>query len=266
VTPDRGEAAPRGAAGPDTAPALAVRAATKRFGAVVALDGVDLEVRPGEVLALLGDNGAGKSTLIKCISGVHRLDSGSIEMDGVPVTMGSPTAARALGIETVYQDLALFDNLDPAANFYAGREIAGPRWLPRGLRMLRRREMARASAELLTRLQVGIADARAPVGLMSGGQRQAIAVARAAAFASKVVILDEPTAALGLRESRRVLDLILRLRDEGHAVIVISHAMDHVIEVADRAAVLRRGRKVGEMTPTPDNRQGIVSLIVGGEA
>jgi ABC-type sugar transport system ATPase subunit len=247
-------------------PVLAVRGATKRFGAVLALDGVDLEVFPGEVLALLGDNGAGKSTLIKCISGVHRLDAGSIEMDGVAVTTGSPAAARALGIETVYQDLALFDNLDPAANFYAGREAAGPRWLPRGLRLLRRRDMSLATAELLTRLQVGIADPHAAVGLMSGGQRQAIAVARAAAFASKVVILDEPTAALGLRESRRVLDLILRLREEGHAVIVISHAMDHVIEIADRAAVLRRGRKVGEMRPTPDNQQAIVSLIVGGDS
>ncbi|RVX39858.1 monosaccharide ABC transporter ATP-binding protein (CUT2 family) [Nonomuraea polychroma] len=247
-------------------PALAVRGATKRFGAVLALDGVDLVVFPGEVLALLGDNGAGKSTLIKCISGVHRLDAGSIEMGGAAVTTGSPAAARALGIETVYQDLALFDNLDPAANFYAGREIAGPRWLPRGLRLLRRRDMSRVTGELLTRLQVGIADPHAAVGLMSGGQRQAIAVARAAAFASKVVILDEPTAALGLRESRRVLDLILRLREEGHAVIVVSHAMDHVIEIADRAAVLRRGRKVGEMRPTPDNRQAIVSLIVGGDS
>ncbi|WP_188195635.1 ATP-binding cassette domain-containing protein [Nonomuraea sp. SYSU D8015] len=247
-------------------PVLAVRGATKRFGAVLALDGVDLEVFPGEVLALLGDNGAGKSTLIECISGVHRLDAGSIEMGGIAVTTGSPAAARALGIETVYQDLALFDNLDPAANFYAGREIAGPRWLPRGLRLLRRRDMSRATGELLTRLQVGIADPHATVGLMSGGQRQAIAVARAAAFASKVVILDEPTAALGLRESRRVLDLILRLREEGHAVIVISHAMDHVIEIADRAAVLRRGRKVGEMSPTPDNRQALVSLIVGGDS
>ncbi|MGP3961871.1 ATP-binding cassette domain-containing protein [Nonomuraea sp. 3N208] len=247
-------------------PVLAVRGATKRFGAVLALDGVDLEVFAGEVLALLGDNGAGKSTLIKCISGVHRLDAGSIEMGGVAVTTGSPAAARALGVETVYQDLALFDNLDPVANFYAGREVAGPRWLPRGLRLLRRRDMSRATGELLTRLQVGIADPHAAVGLMSGGQRQAIAVARAAAFASKVVILDEPTAALGLRESRRVLDLILRLREEGHAVIVISHAMDHVIEIADRAAVLRRGRKVGEMRPTPDNQQAIVSLIVGGDS
>ena len=247
------------------APALAVTGATKRFGAVLALDNVDVSVHHGEVLALLGDNGAGKSTLIKCISGVHRLDTGTMQMDGQPVDIGSPAAARAHGIETVYQDLALFDNLNPAANFYAGREPAGPRWLPRGLRFMRQGEMAEATKAVLSRLQVGIADPRANVGLMSGGQRQAIAVARAAAFASQVVILDEPTAALGLRESGRVLDLIKRLRDEGRAVIVISHAMDHVIEIADRAAVMRRGRKVGEEVPHADNRQRIVSLIVGGD-
>jgi ABC-type sugar transport system ATPase subunit len=247
------------------APALAITGATKRFGAVLALDDVDLSVHHGEVLALLGDNGAGKSTLIKCLSGVHRLDAGTMHMDGRPVDIDSPATARALGIETVYQDLALFDNLNPVANFYAGRELAGPAWLPRGLRFMRQVDMANETAAVLERLQVGIADARAHVGLMSGGQRQAIAVARAAAFASQVVILDEPTAALGLRESRRVLDLIKRLRGEGRAVIVISHAMDHVIEIADRAAVMRRGRKVGEEVPHADNRQRIVSLIVGGD-
>jgi len=247
-----------------TGPVLSVRGATKRFGAVVALDGVDVEVRRGEVLALLGDNGAGKSTLIKCITGVHRLDSGTVEMDGVLVDPGSPAAARALGIETVYQDLALFDNLDPAANFYAGRELTTPRWLPRGLRLVCRRAMAAATVEVLRRLEVGVADVNAPVGLMSGGQRQAIAVARAAAFATKVVILDEPTAALGVRESRHVLDLILRLRAEGLAIIVVSHAMDHVMEIADRAVVMRRGRPVGELIPRPENKEQIVSLIVGG--
>lgn len=249
-----------------TSPALSITGATKRFGAVLALDDVTLSVHHGEVLALLGDNGAGKSTLIKCISGVHRFDSGTVEMDGRTVEISSPAAARSLGIETVYQDLALFDNLDPAANFYAGREVAGPRWLPRGLRFMRRGQMAADTSMVLSRLQVGVADPRTSVGLMSGGQRQAIAVARAAAFASQVVILDEPTAALGLRESRGVLDLIKRLRDEGRAVIVISHAMDHVIEIADRAAVMRRGRKVGEEAPHADNRQRIVSLIVGGES
>jgi ABC-type sugar transport system ATPase subunit len=246
-------------------PALAVRGATKRFGAVLALDDVDLELAAGEVLAVLGDNGAGKSTLIKCISGVHRLDAGSIEVDGVPFAMTSPAVARGAGIETVYQDLALFDNLDPAANFYAGRELGGPSWMPRGMRWLRRADMARASTDLLDRLQVRLPEPRATVGMMSGGQRQAIAVARSSAFTSRVVILDEPTAALGLRESRQVLDLILRLRDDGRAVIVISHAMDHVMEVADRAVVMRRGRTVGEQIPRAENRARIVSLIIGGD-
>ena len=201
--------------------ALSVRGATKRFGAVTALDGVDLDVRHGEVLALLGDNGAGKSTLIKCCSGALRLDSGAIEMDGVPVAIHSPADARALGIETVYQDLALFDNLSPIDNFYAGRELARPSWLPRSLRLLRRRRMQATTADVLDRLQVVLPDLKGVVGLMSGGQRQAVAVSRAAAFASKVVILDEPTAALGVRESRRVLDLILRLREQETAVIVV---------------------------------------------
>jgi ribose transport system ATP-binding protein len=246
-------------------PALVVRAASKRFGGVVALDRVDLQVDYGEVLALLGDNGAGKSTLIKCVSGVHRLDSGSIEVDGSEIAMSSPAVARAAGIETVYQDLALFDNLDPTGNFYAGRELAGPAWLPRGLRWMKRAEMARSSAALVDRLQVSLPARAATVGMMSGGQRQAIAVARSSAFASKVVILDEPTAALGLRESQQVLDLVKRLRDHGCAVIVISHAMDHVLEIADRAVVMRRGRTVGEALPRPENRARIVSLIVGGD-
>jgi ABC-type sugar transport system ATPase subunit len=246
-------------------PALSVSGATKRFGAVVALDGVSLDAHRGQVLAVLGDNGAGKSTLIKCISGVHRLDSGTVEIDGTPVDPGSPAAARALGIETVYQDLALFDNLDPAANFYAGREMTTPRWLPRGLRLVRRRSMVETTTGVLHRLEVGLPDVGTAVGLMSGGQRQAIAVARAAAFATNVVILDEPTAALGVRESRHVLDLIIRLRNEGLAVIVVSHAMDHVMEIADRAVVMRRGRTVGEVVPRPETRQQIVSLILGGD-
>ena len=246
------------------APALRVRGAVKRFGAVVALDGVDLEVRRGEVLALLGDNGAGKSTLIKCLSGVHRLDSGTIEMDGRPVAVHSPADARALGVETVYQDLALFDNLRPADNFYAGRELAGPNWLPRSLRFLNRKRMNETTRDVLERLQVSLPDGNGVVGLMSGGQRQAIAVSRAAAFASSVVVLDEPTAALGVRESRSVLDLVIRLRDERKAVLVVSHAMDHVMEIADRAIVLRRGRKVGEVAPSAETYSSIVSLIVGG--
>jgi ABC-type sugar transport system ATPase subunit len=194
------------------------------------------------------------------------LDEGSITIDGERVHLGSPKAARAHGVETVYQDLALFDNLDPAANFYAGREDASPKWMPRPLRVLNRKSMATSTHAVLDRLQVHLSDQSAAVGLMSGGQRQVIAVARASAFASKVVILDEPTAALGVRESRRVLDLILRLRAEGHAVIVISHAMDHVTEVADRAVVMRRGRVVGEEIPSEESQGRIVALIVGSTA
>jgi len=244
-------------------PVLAVRGAEKRFGAVVALDRVDLDVSGGEVLALLGDNGAGKSTLVKALSGALSLDRGVIEMDGRTVGIHSPADARRLGIETVYQDLALFDNLRPSDNFYAGREAAGPRWLPRSIRVLKRREMAESTRRTLDRLQVRLDDHGA-VGLLSGGQRQGVAVSRAAAFASRVVILDEPTAALGVRESRNVLDLILRLREEGKGVIVVSHALDHVMEVADRAVVMRRGRKVGELVPSADTHAEIVSLIVGG--
>jgi ABC-type sugar transport system ATPase subunit len=243
---------------------LSVRRGTKRFGGVLALDEVDVDVFAGEVLAILGDNGAGKSTLIKCMSGVHRLDSGVIEMDGNPVQLHTPSDARGLGVETVYQDLALFNNLSAADNFYAGRELSGPSWLPRGMRLIRRRSMSVATREVLNRLRVTVPSLSTPVGLMSGGQRQAVAVARATAFASRLVILDEPTAALGVREAGQVLDLIRRLRNEGKAVVVISHAMDHVMEVADRSVVLRRGRKVGELVPTPDARERIVSLIVGG--
>jgi D-xylose transport system ATP-binding protein len=249
-----------------TSPVLSIRHAEKRFGAVHALKGVNLDAYRGEVLALLGDNGAGKSTLVKCISGVHALDQGEIHLDGEVVSIHSPAAARRAGIETVYQDLALFDNLTPAQNFYCGREIAFPSWLPQGLRLLNGRAMDREAAAVLDRLKVKLPKFDVPVALMSGGQRQAIAVARATVFARKVVVLDEPTAALGVRESRKVLDLIAQLRAEGNAVILITHNMEHVIELADRAVVLRQGRKVGELRPTRANQQDLVSLIVGAEA
>lgn len=247
-------------------PVLEVRGAHKRFGAVHALKGVGLRAYRGEVLALLGDNGAGKSTLVKCISGVHGLDEGDILLDGEQVSIRTPAAARSAGVETVYQDLALFDNLTPAENFYCGRELSFPRWLPRGLRLLSTRQMDREAAAVIDRLKVRLPRFDAQVALMSGGQRQAIAVARATVFARKVVILDEPTAALGLRESRKVLDLIAQLRDEGNAVILITHNMEHVVELADRAVVLRQGHKVGEIEqPDRSNQQELVAMIVGAE-
>ena len=209
------------------------------------------------MLALLGDNGAGKSTLVKCISGVHALDEGEILLDGEAVALHSPAAARRAGIETVYQDLALFDNLTPAQNFYLRPRDRRPRWLPRGLRFLdSARHGPRGGRRCIDRLKVSLPKFDAPVALMSGGQRQAIAVARATVFARKVVILDEPTAALGLRESRKVLDLIAQLRAEGNAVILITHNMEHVVELADRAVVLRQGRKVGELRPEPGQPAG----------
>jgi D-xylose transport system ATP-binding protein len=248
-----------------TLPALSVRGAHKRFGAIHALKGVSLDAFRGEVLALLGDNGAGKSTLIKCVSGIYPLDEGDILLDGERARLHSPAAARRAGIETVYQDLSLFDNLTPAQNFYCGRELDFPAWLPKPLRFLNSRAMNQEAANVIARLKVRLPKFDVPVALMSGGQRQAIAVARATVFARNVVILDEPTAALGLREARKVLDLIDQLRAEGNAVILITHNMEHVVELADRAAVLRQGRKVGELKPTEANKHELVSMIVGAE-
>jgi ABC-type sugar transport system ATPase subunit len=249
----------------DGDPVLRITDAVKRFGSVTALDDASLSVGRGEVLALLGDNGAGKSTLVKCVTGVHTFDHGVVELNGEPVRIKSPQDARNVGIETVYQDLALFDNLPAVANFYAGRELARPRWLGH-LGWLSERAMKQHTAELVNRLKVNLPDPGAAVGLMSGGQRQAVACARAVAFASELVILDEPTAALGLRESQNVLDLIRRLADQGIGVLLVSHNLEQVGRVADRAIVLRRGHVVGEAVPTPDNHELLVSLIVGTKA
>ena len=244
-------------------PVLSVRNLTKHFGAITALEDISIDAYGGEVLALLGDNGAGKSTLIKCVSGVHRFESGEIFLQGMRANFRSPEDARDAGIETVYQDLALFDNADPTGNLYAGREISGPAWLPRGLRVMRRKAMEASTATLIERLKIGLPDFRASISMMSGGQRQAIAVARSVNFASRVVILDEPTAALGLRESRQVLDLVAQLKSEGIAIILITHNMDHVTELADRAVVIRRGRYVGEEVPGEAATARIVSMIIG---
>jgi D-xylose transport system ATP-binding protein len=241
---------------------LEVRDAVKTYGAVKALDGARLTVGEAEVVALLGDNGAGKSTLIKAISGVHTLDAGTITVAGADVAFRSPAEARSAGIETLHQDLGVFDNLSAVANFRIGRELRRPRWLGR-LAFLRERTMETDWLSQLEQLAVDRVEPRQEVGLLSGGQRQAIAVLRAVAFASRLVILDEPTAALGLRESAKVLDLVRRLPERGVAVLLISHNLEHVAQVADRAVVLRQGRTVGEAAPTAANHEALVSMIVG---
>ncbi|MBE2318958.1 sugar ABC transporter ATP-binding protein [Solirubrobacter sp. CPCC 204708] len=239
---------------------LEVDSVSKRFGGTTALRDVSLELNEGEVLALLGDNGAGKSTLIKILSGVVKPDDGTIKLDGEPVTIDSPHAARELGIETVYQDLALFDNTGAIGNFFAGREKTRFGWL----RWVDDRGMRHDTEEIVDRLQVNLPSADAEIGLMSGGQRQAVACARAIAFGKRIVILDEPTSALGAREAGNVLKLIREAAEQGVSVIVISHNMEHVIEVADRAVVLRQGRYVGEEQPTKQTQEKLVSMIVGG--
>ena len=244
-------------------PILEVRDARKQFGAVTALDGISFSLARGEVLALLGDNGAGKSTMIKALSGVHTLDEGEILLDGAPIELKSPADARAAGIETVYQDLAVFDNLTASANFYIGREMTRPSWLG-GLGWMRSKAMQQATREKLDQLQVRVPSLTNTLGVMSGGQRQAVACARAVAFASRIVVLDEPTAALGVRESASVLDLVRRLPETGTSVILISHNLGQVIQVADRAVVLRQGRQVGEAAATSENHELLVSMIVGG--
>ncbi len=245
------------------APVLEVKNLRKRYGAQTALDDVSLQLGEKEVLALLGDNGAGKSTLIKILSGVVPHDAGQILIDGSEVHIESPKHARELGIETVYQDLALFDNTQAVGNFYAGREQTRPRWLGH-FGLVDDKGMRKETEELLDRLQVNIPP-DSDVGLMSGGQRQAVAVARAIAFGKRIVILDEPTSALGARESGNVLRLIKEAPEQGVSVIVISHNLEHVIEVADRAVVLRQGSYIGETEPTAENQEKLVGMIVGSE-
>jgi D-xylose transport system ATP-binding protein len=242
-------------------PVLEVCEVQKRFGATLALDRVSLELREREILALLGDNGAGKSTLIKILSGVVRPDAGEIRIDGERVEIGSPHRARQLGIETVYQDLALFDNFNATGNFYAGREPVKPKWLG-SLGWVSDRLMAQETDELLDRLQVNISR-KDEIGIMSGGQRQAVACARAIAFGTRIVILDEPTSALGARESGNVLRLIKEAPEHGVSVIVISHNLEHVTRVADRAVVLRQGKYVGENEADAKHQEELVSMIVG---
>jgi ABC-type sugar transport system ATPase subunit len=226
-------------------PILEVHNIHKRFGRVVALRGANFDLYAGEVHALVGDNGAGKSTLIKIISGVFQPDAGEILIDGQPVTIHSPLEARVLGIETVYQDLALANHLDAAANLFLGREELLPP--PLGwFGFLDKRTMRRRAEEEMRRLKIGIKSVEQPVLTLSGGQRQAVAVARAVAWGKRIVIMDEPTAALGVRESLMVLQLIREIRNHGIGVIMISHNLPEVFEVADRITVMRLGQTVAD--------------------
>jgi D-xylose transport system ATP-binding protein len=241
---------------------LALEGVSKSFGPVQALEGVDFGVRSGEVVALVGDNGAGKSTLVKVIAGIHPADSGRILFEGRPVTISGPHDATDLGIATVYQDLALCDNLDVVENLYLGREelASGAGEL---LRALDEIEMEQRAHELLSNLAVTITDVRAEVGTMSGGQRQQVAIARSLLGEPKVVILDEPTAALGVRQTAQVLELIKRLRDQGHGVVVISHNLADVFAVADRVFVLRLGKKAGDFEAGEVSQEDVVAAITG---
>ncbi len=243
-------------------PVLALKGVSKSFGAVQALEDVNFEVNSGEVVALVGDNGAGKSTLVKSIAGIHSVDSGEILFEGQPVKISGPTDAVALGIATVYQDLALCDNLDVVQNLFLGQEelahgVAG------FTRQIDETAMEHRSHELLDTLAVTVTDMRAEVGTMSGGQRQQVAIARSLLGDPKVVMLDEPTAALGVRQTAQVLALIKRLREQGHGVIVISHNLADVFEVADRIFVLRLGRSAGDYDAQEVSREEVLGAITG---
>ena len=247
-----------------TTPVLEAKGLFKAFGRVVALNGVDLTLNHGEILAVIGDNGAGKSTLIKCLSGALIPDQGGILVDGSEVRFRSPQDARHAGIETVYQQLAVAPALDIASNLYLGREVRRKGFLGRGLRMLDTAEMRRASQQQIDNLGIStLQNITQAVETLSGGQRQAVAVARAAAFGSKVVILDEPTAALGVRETAQVLRLIWDLRDSGKAVILISHDMPNVFQVADRIHVQRLGVRAGVISPKKATMEDAVALMTG---
>jgi simple sugar transport system ATP-binding protein len=242
-----------------TEPVLEARGVSKHYGHVLALDGADFSALPGEVVALIGDNGAGKSTLVKTLVGAIRPDAGEILVDGVGVQLTSPVDARRHGIEAVYQDLALAPDLDAAANLYLGREI----YLVPFLRVLDRRAMRARAITAFADLGIELPNVRAPVGTLSGGQRQSVAVARAVAFASRIIFMDEPTAALGVVQRGRVLDTIRRVRDRGVSVVLVSHNMPEVLAVADRIEVLRMGRRVATYTASQTSVEELVGAMTG---
>jgi fructose transport system ATP-binding protein len=247
----------------DAAPILEARGLVKRYGQVVALNGADFELYPGEILAIIGDNGAGKSTLIKALSGALQPDEGELRLEGEPVHFRSPRDARRAGIETVYQDLAVAPSLDIASNVFLGREQRRRGPLGRVLRLLDKGTMRREAARHFAELKIGVQSITQPVERLSGGQRQGVAVARAATWARRLVIMDEPTAALGVKETRQVLDLILRVRERGLPVILISHDMPHVFELADRIQIMRLGRRIAVVTPKTHTMPEAVAIMTG---
>ena len=235
----------------------------KRYGQVTALDGADFELRAGEILAVIGDNGAGKSSLIKALSGATIPDAGEIQLDGKSIHFKSPMDARRVGIETVYQDLAVAPAMSIAENLFLGRELRREGFLGNWLRMLDKKKMLEISIARMNDLKVGIRSMTQAVETLSGGQRQCVAVARAAAFAEHVVILDEPTAALGVKEGNMVLELIRRVRDKGLPVILISHNMPHVFEIADRIHVARLGKRAAVLNPKKISMSDTVAVMTG---
>ena len=243
-----------------TTPLLQARSITKRFGGLQALADVDVDIHAGEVLAILGDNGAGKSTFIKILSGAYEPSAGTLLLDGAPVSFVSPQDAADVGIATIFQELALSENLSIAENVFLGRELVR-RVL--GVPFLKRQAMKQKVAELLNTLEAHISDPEAAVGSLSGGQRQAVAISRALNLNARLVIMDEPTAALAVAETRKVLQLIRRLAEGGRAVILISHNMHDVFEVADRIVVFRRGRKIAERRRSEIDPEEVVSFITG---
>jgi fructose transport system ATP-binding protein len=235
----------------------------KRYGHVTALDGADFELRAGEILAVIGDNGAGKSSLIKCLSGATIPDEGEIILDGNPIHFRSPIDARRAGIETVYQDLAVAPAMTIAENLFLGRELLRPGFMGKVLRVLDKKKMLQESIARMQDLKVGIRSMVQPVETLSGGQRQCVAVSRAAAFAEHVVIMDEPTAALGVKEGNMVLELIRRVRDKGLPVVLISHNMPHVFEIADRIHVARLGKRAAVLNPKKITMSDTVAVMTG---
>jgi fructose transport system ATP-binding protein len=235
----------------------------KRYGQVTALDGADFELRAGEILAVIGDNGAGKSSLIKCLSGATLPDEGEMVLDGQRIQFRSPLDARRAGIETVYQDLAVAPAMTIAENLFLGREILRPGFMGRVLRMIDKKKMLDESIARMQDLKVGIRSMVQPVETLSGGQRQCVAVSRAAAFAEHVVIMDEPTAALGVKEGNMVLELIRRVRDKGLPVVLISHNMPHVFEIADRIHVARLGKRAAVLNPKTISMSDTVAVMTG---